>query len=229
MRIPQIVPGQPAFGPEIPWQVVGVVADEKVWNLPDTSCGLYVSFKQSPTEFLSVLIVRGEKDPAYLVKPIEASVWQINKNQPFDSIKTLDQLKAERLNDDHTRTVLLGIFGLVALMIAAIGIYGVMSNAVAQRTHEMGVRAALGARRWDQICLVLKGGMTLTAIGMGIGIAGALALTRLLASLLFGVSPYDPWTLAMVTALLTAVAGAACFIPARKAAKVDPVVALRHE
>ena len=229
MRIPQIVPGQPAFGPEIPWQVVGVVADEKVWNLADTSCGLYVSYKQSPTEFARTLIVRGEKDPTHLVKSIQSAVWQINKNQPFDLIKTLDQLKSERLNDDRARTVLLGIFGIVALMIAAIGIYGVISNAVAQRTHEMGVRAALGASRWDQLYLVLKGGMTLTAIGIGIGIAGALALTRLLASLLFGVSPDDPWTLTMVIALLTAVAGAACFIPARRATKVDPMVALRHE
>jgi putative ABC transport system permease protein len=229
MRIPQIVPGQPAFGPEIPWQVVGVVADEKAWNLPDTSCGLYVSYKQSPTEFARTLIVRGEKDPAYLVKSIETAVWQINKNQPFDSIKTLDQLKSERLDDDRTRTVLLEIFGIVALMIAAIGIYGVMSNAVAQRTHELGLRAALGATRWDQLRLVFAEGVVLTGVGIGVGIIGALMLTRFLASLLFGVRPYDPWTLIAVTATLASVAFFACLIPARRAAKVDPMVALRHE
>jgi putative ABC transport system permease protein len=229
LRMPQIVPDQPALGPEIPWQVVGVVADEKVWNLAETYCGSYVSYKQSPTEFARTLVVRGEKDPTHLVKSIQSAVWQINKNQPFDLIKTVDQLKSERLEDDRARTVLLGIFGIVALMIAAIGVYGVMSNAVAQRTHEMGVRAALGASAWDQLYLVLKGGMTLTAIGIGIGIAGALALTRFLASLLFGVSPYDPWTLTVALLVLAAVAGAACFIPARRATKVDPMVALRYE
>jgi putative ABC transport system permease protein len=229
MRMPQIVPGQPALGPEIPWQVVGVVADEKVWNLADTSCGSYVSYKQSPTEFARTLIVGGAKDPTYLVKSIQSAVWQINKNQPFDSIKTLDQLKSERLNDDRARTVLLGIFGIVALMIAAIGIYGVISNAVAQRTHEMGVRAALGASRWDVLRLVLTGGMVLTAAGMGVGVIGALGLTRFLASLLFGVSPYDRWTLTAVAAILAFVAFVACLIPARRATKVDPMVALRYE
>ncbi len=229
MRIPQIVPGQPALGPEIPWQVVGVVADEKAWNLPDTSCGLYVSYKQSPTEFARTLIVRGEKDPTHLVKSIQSAVWQINRNQTFDLIKTVDQLKSERLDDDRARTVLLGIFGIVALMIAAIGIYGVISNAVAQRTHEMGVRAALGASRWDQLRLVLTGGIILTGVGIGMGVIGALGFTRFLAGLLFGVSPYDAWTLAAVAATLAFVAVVACLIPARRAAKVDPIVALRYE
>ena len=141
----------------------------------------------------------------------------------------MDQLKSERLNDDRTRTVLLGIFGIVALMIAAIGIYGVISNAVAQRTHEMGVRAALGASRWDQLRLVFTDGMILTAVGIGIGIIGALGFTRFLASLLFGVSPYDAWTLTAVAAILAFVAAVECLIPARRAAKVDPMVAMRYE
>jgi len=141
----------------------------------------------------------------------------------------VDQLKSERLNDDRTRTVLLGIFGIVALMIAAIGIYGVISNAVAQRTHEMGVRAALGASRWDQLRLVFTDGMILTAVGIGIGIIGALGFTRFLASLLFGVSPYDAWTLTAVAAILAFVAAVECLIPARRAAKVDPMVAMRYE
>lgn len=229
MRMPQIVPDQPALGPEMPWQVVGVVADEKAWNLPDTSCGMYVSYKQSPTEFARSLIVRGEKDPALLVKSIQSAVWETNKNQPFDYIKTLGQLKSERLGDDRTRTVLLGIFGIVALMIAAIGIYGVISNAVAQRTHELGLRAALGATRWDQLRLVFAEGVVLTGVGIGVGIIGDLMLTRFLASLLFGVRPDDPWTLTAVIALLASVAFVACLIPARRATKVDPMVAIRYE
>lgn len=226
--IKQIIPGQPALGPEIPWQVVGVVAEEKMWSLDDSSRGLYVSYKQSPT-LQKALVVRGAIDPTRLVKSIQSAVWQLNKNQAFDDIKTLEQIKSDSMGENRMRTVLLGAFAGLSLMLAAIGIYGVISFSVAQRTHEMGVRAALGARRGDQLLLVLKNGMSLTAIGMGIGIAGALGVTRLLASLLFGVSPQDPWTLVTASMILATVAGTACFIPARRATKVDPMVALRDE
>ena len=127
------------------------------------------------------------------------------------------------------RTALLVVFGLLALMLAAIGIYGVISYTVVQRTHEMGLRAALGASACDQLRLVLKGGMILTAIGMGIGIAGAFVLTRLLASLLFGVEPRDPVTFVAVAALLAGIALLACYIPARRSYQVDPMAALRYE
>ena len=226
--IQQIIPGQPALGPEIPWQVVGVVADEKIHSLGESSSGLYVSYKQSPT-LQTALVVRGALDPTHLAKSIQSAVWQLNKNQSFDDIKTLEQIKSDSLGENRFRTLLLGAFAGLALLLAALGIYGVISYSVAQRTHEMGVRAALGASRGDQLRLVLKGGMTLTAIGMGIGIVGAIALTRLLASLLFAVSPHDPWTLAIVCLVLATIAGAACFIPARRAGKVDPMVALRYE
>ena len=174
-------------------------------------------------------MVRGALDPTRLVKSIQAAVWQINKDQAFAEIKTLEQIKSDSLGENRMRTVLLGAFAGLALVLAAIGIYGVISYSVAQRTHEMGVRAALGASRGDQLSLVLKGGMALTVIGTGIGIVGALGLMRLLASLLFGVSPHDPWTLALVTVVLAVVAGVACYIPARRATKVDPMVALRYE
>jgi putative ABC transport system permease protein len=226
--IQQVIPGQHLLGPEIPWQVVGVVADEKMDSLDDSSSGLYVSYKQSPT-LETALVVRGAMEPTRLLKSIQSAVWQLNKNQAFDDVKTLEQIKSDSLGENRFRTMLLGAFAGLALLLAAIGIYGVISYSVAQRTHEMGVRAALGAGRWDQLRLVLKSGLALTAIGMGIGIVGALALTRLLASLPFGVSPYDPWTLALVSVVLAAVAGAACFIPARRVTKVDPMVALRHE
>jgi len=226
--IQQIIPGQPALGPEIAWQVVGVVADEKTDGLDDSSAGLYVPYQQSPNPHAS-LVVRGAMDPALLVKSIQSATWQLNKNQALDDIKTLEQIKADSMDMHRLRAVLLGTFAGLALLLASIGIYGVISYSVAQRTHEMGVRAALGASRWDQLALVLKGGMALTAVGLAIGVLGALGLTRLLASFLFGVSPRDPWTLAWVSLVMVAVAAAACLIPARRATQVDPVVALRFE
>jgi putative ABC transport system permease protein len=228
LLIQQIIPGQPALGPEIPWQIVGVVADEKAFGLDGSSSGMYLSYKQSPSTRTS-LVVRGVIEPTHLVKSIQAAVWQLNKSQSFDDIKTLDEIKSESLGQNRLRTVLLGTFAALALLLAAIGVYGVISYSVAQRTHEMGVRAALGASRWDQLRLVFRSGMGLTAVGLALGALGALGLTRLLASFLFGVSPRDPWTLVSVTVILAAVAATACFIPARRATRVDPMVALRHE
>jgi predicted permease len=226
--IQQIISGKHELGPEVPWQVVGVVADEKVSSLDDSSAGVYVSYKQSPAMGVA-LIVRSALDPNSLIKGIQQSVWELNKNQAFDEIKLLEQIKSESLGGNRLRTLLLGVFAGLAMLLAAIGIYGVISYSVAQRTHEMGVRAALGASTWDQIRLVLGSGLSLTAIGLVIGALGALGLTHLLASLLFGVSPRDPWTLVLVAAILAVVALAACYIPARRATRIDPMIALRYE
>ncbi len=228
IRIERIIPGQPALGPEIPWQVVGVVADEKAHNLEGSSAGLYVSYKQSPGTH-TALAVRGVVDPTHLVKAIELAIWQLNKNQALDEIKTLEEIKSDSLGDNRLRSILVGTFAGLALLLAAIGVYGVISYSVAQRTHEIGVRAALGASHWDQLGLVLKTGIALTAAGLVIGVLGALGLTHLLSSLLFGVSPRDPGTLLLVSGILATVAAAACYIPAHRATRVDPVVALRHE
>jgi putative ABC transport system permease protein len=226
--IEQVVPGKHELGPEIPWLVVGVVADEKVSSLDDSSAGLYVSYKQGPVLDTS-LVVRGAVDPNLLIKSVQTAVWQINKNQALPEIKTLEQIKSESVGSTRLRTFLLGIFAATAMVLAAIGIYGVLSYSVAQRTHEMGVRAALGATYWDQLRLVLRGGMLLTVLGLGIGIGGALVATRLLASLLFNVVPYDPATLVVAGTVLASVAFAACYVPARRATRVDPIIALRYE
>jgi putative ABC transport system permease protein len=228
IRIEQIIPGQPALGPEIAWEVVGVVEGEKACSLDDACAGLYVSYKQSPSPY-QALVVRGAMEPNYLVKSIEAAVWEVNKNQALDEIKPLEQIKSESLGENRMRTILLGTFAGLAMLLSAIGVYGVISYTVTQRTHEIGIRAALGASAWEQLMLVLKTGMALTAAGLAIGVLGALGLTRLLASFLFGVSARDPGTLLVVSAVLTMVAVVACYIPARRATKVDPLVALRHE
>jgi len=225
--LPQIVAGQ-RRGPEVAWQVVGVVNDEKVKSLQDSSPGVYVSYRQSPVLGVS-LVVRGALDPSRLVKAIERAVRELNPAQPVADVRMLEELKSLSLGSNRLSTALLGIFAGLALLLAAIGIYGVLSYSVAQRTQEMGIRAALGATRRDQIRLVLGGGLFLTGFGIALGVFSSLALTRVMESLLFEVSPRDPWTLVAVGVVLVTVAAVACFAPARRATLVDPVVALRHQ
>jgi putative ABC transport system permease protein len=226
--IQQIITGRHELGPEIPWQVIGVVADEKVNNLEGSSPGVYVSYAQSPYPGAN-LIVRGALDPSQLTKSVQRAIWSLNKSQAVTEIKTLEQIKSESVGGNRLRTVLLLVFASLALLLAAIGIYGVTSYSVLQRTHEMGVRAALGASRWDLLRLVLGRGAAMTGVGLLVGIAGAIGLTRLIASLLFGVSPYDPGTLFMVAIVLAAVALCATYVPARRATRVQPMAALRYE
>lgn len=227
--IEEIKTGKHELGAEVPWQVVGVVGDERTGGLDnDPSPGMYVSFAQSPVVGFG-LLVRAQGDPLALTKAIQSRIWQINKNQALTDIRTLEAIKDESAGSNRMRTVLLGGFAALALLLAAIGIYGVLSYTTAQRTQELGVRAALGAQTSDLIRLVLNGGMTMTAIGLGIGLAGSFALTKLLNSLLFRMNPHDPWTLGGVLILLAGVALLACLIPALRATRVDPVTALRHE
>jgi putative ABC transport system permease protein len=148
---------------------------------------------------------------------------------PIAKVATMDQLLAESVAQPRFRTLLLGIFGALALVLASVGIYGVISYSVTQRTHEIGIRMALGAQARDVIRLVIRQGMVVTVVGVAIGLAASFALTRLMESLLFEVSTTDRATFAGVAALLVAVAFLACWIPARRASKVDPMVALRYE
>ena len=215
-------------GGEAAWEIVGMVADETVRSLRDSSPGVYVSYRQSPALSPS-LVVRSALDPNGLVKSVETAIWTVNPGQPLADIRTVEEIKSLSLGSRRLRTVLLSLFAGLALVLAALGIYGVLSFAVSQRTREMGIRSALGATRGDQIRLVVGNGLFLAGSGIAIGVFGSLAVTRVLTSLLFGVTAHDPWTLMLVGAVLLVVAVAACYAPARRATRVDPVVALRHE
>lgn len=215
-------------GPEVAWQVIGVVADETVRGLRDSSPGVYVSYRQSPALSPS-LVVRSTLDPSRLVKSVEATVRAVNPTQPLADVRTIEEIKSLSLGSRRLRTVLLSVFAGIALFLATLGIYGVLSYAVTQRTQEMGIRSALGATKGDQIRLVVGNGLFLAGFGIAVGFFGSLAVARVLTSLLFGVTTHDPWTLLLVGVLLLLVAAAACYAPARRAARVDPVIALRHE
>ena len=212
-----------------PWmQVVGVAKDVKhEMNLPITE-DFYVPHAQDA--WLSmVLVAKTKVDPAAMAAPIRQQVWSIDKDQPVFDVKTMRDVRAISLTLYSFSSVMLSIFAGVALLLAAIGIYGVMSYAVTQRTQEIGIRMALGARAADVLKLVVRNGMSLAVIGAVVGLAGAYALTRLLASLLVGVTPTDSFTFLTVTFGLLLIALLACYIPARRATKVDPLVALRYE
>jgi putative ABC transport system permease protein len=160
---------------------------------------------------------------------VREQVLAIDKDQPVSKVRTMDEVMDSSVSAPRFRTLLLALFGVAALLLAAIGIYGVMSYAVSQRTREIGIRMALGAAQPEVIKLVLRQGLALTLAGLGLGLLGALGLTRLLSGMLYEVRPTDPLTFAGVALLLTAISLLANYIPARRATKVDPMVALRHE
>jgi putative ABC transport system permease protein len=188
---------------------------------------VYVPIEQSPSTFVNV-VLRSAVEPASLSKAITEAVHEVDRNQVVSDIRTLDQLKSESVASTRLRTTLLAVFAALALLLSAIGIYGVISYTVAQRTHELGVRAALGASGAALLRLVIANGMTLAVIGLVLGFGGALWLTRLLGTLLFGVGSRDPITLTASAAILLAVALLACYVPARRAARMDPLAALRE-
>jgi putative ABC transport system permease protein len=160
---------------------------------------------------------------------VRKEVQALDPDQPIAVVRTMNDWVAMSVATPRYRTTLLALFAALAMILAATGIYGVMSYSVAQRTHEIGVRMALGARQLDVLKMVVGQGMLLTLVGVAIGLGGAFAVTRVMSSLLFGVTEKDPITFVVVAALLIAVAFVACFVPARRATKVDPLVALRYE
>ena len=173
--------------------------------------------------------VRTGGDPPTLINPLRAAIAPIVPGVPLFDVRTMEQRIGAALQTARFNTLLLGIFASVALILAMIGVFGVINYSVAQRTHEIGIRMALGAQRRDVFRLIVGEGLALTLVGVGLGSAGAFALTRLITGLLYGVSPTDPTTFIAVAISLSAVALLACYIPARRATKVDPLVALRYE
>lgn len=213
-----------------PWmEIVGVVGDVKHFGLDSQArTEFYVPYTKDPWPFMTA-VVRSSSNPKSLADAMRNEVWAVDKDLPVPDIKTMDQLLSGSVAPRRFNMLLLAIFAAVALVLAAVGIYGVMSYSVTHRTREIGIRMALGAKQSDVVKLVVGQGIMLALIGVGIGLAGAFALTRVLASLLFEVGTTDPATFVAISILLTGVALGACFVPARKAAKVDPMIALRYE
>jgi putative ABC transport system permease protein len=175
------------------------------------------------------LVLRTGADPLALITAIRREVHALDPNQPVYNVTTMEETLGRSLATQRLSTMLLMMFACVALVLAAVGIYGVMSYVVTQRRHEIGIRMALGAQRADVLRLILRQGMWLTACGVALGLTASFALSRLMASLLFGVSPTDPLTFLLVAVTLAVVTLAACLVPARRAIKVDPMTALRYE
>jgi len=208
-------------------EIVGVVGNIRNSDLSDSPNPAYfVPYPQlvwgPPT-----LAIRTQGDPNQVVEPLRKILASMDSDAPLYDIKTLDDYLALDLGRAKFQTILLGFFALLALLLTAVGLYGVMAYAVAQRTHEFGIRLALGASRADVLGLVVKGGALLTGIGLAIGVVGALALSRVMQSLLFDVGTRDPLTFGSVCGLLAVVALLACYVPARRATSIDPMVALR--
>jgi hypothetical protein len=218
-------------GPQRPWrEIVGVTAPERDdgLNRPPTSIVYWPMLNESYRWRTMAYAVRAQRagTPGFL-RELEQAVWSVNPNLPLASAQTLQEIQARSMAQTSFVLVMLGIAASVALLIGVVGIYGVIAYAVAQRTREIGIRMALGAQTVDVRQLFLWHGLWLTATGIAIGIGVAVALTRVMSAFLFGVGPMDPVTYAAVAAILTLVALLATYLPARRASRVDPLVALR--
>jgi putative ABC transport system permease protein len=211
-------------------EIVGVVADVRRNGLDvNVQPEMYVSHVQKPERRLNVVIRPEAEDALQLAQAARAEVKAFDPNQIIWRTQTLDQLLSTSVAPRRFNMLLLGIFAGVALVLAAVGLYGVMSYSVSWRTREIGIRMALGARRADVLRLVVRQGMTMTLIGLALGLVGAFSISRVLRGLLHGVSPTDPLTFVAVSIVLLVVALLACLVPARRATRVDPIIALRTE
>jgi putative ABC transport system permease protein len=214
-----------------PYEIIGIVDDERVGALDEEAVSVvYRPYEQSPWTRLN-LVVRTPGDPQSIVNAVRGEIRTLDQDLAIYSVAAMDQLVADTPSTFLRRypALLMTVFAAIALILATVGIYGVISYSVSQRTRELGIRMALGAPRSRVLLLVLGDGMAKVLAGIALGLAGSLVLTRVMTSLLFEVTPTDPMTLVGISLLLAAVASLACLIPARRATRVDPMAALRHE
>jgi predicted permease len=214
------------------FQIVGIVADVKEIGLDEPPKEeMYFPYWQAQGNYMvpSVLVVHTKGDPTNIASAVSEAVWSVDPDQPVSQIRTMNDVLDREVAQRRVQAILLGALAALAMTLACVGIYGVTAYLVTQQNHEIGIRVALGADSGNILGLVLGRGAKWTATGVGIGIAGAIFVTRLMRSLLFGVSPFDPLTFLTVALVLTFVALAACYIPARRATRVDPIVALRFD
>jgi putative ABC transport system permease protein len=231
-------PGQNPVGKRItptfhlkqgPREVIGVVGDVKTGlDVTDSSATMYLSYKQTPLPFMTI-VARTNSDPQKFIQPISKAIYAVDKEQALWNVRTMEQVLAASVSGQRFNMTLLITFGALALILATVGVYGVMNYSVTLRRRELGIRIALGARTTDVLRLVLGQGLMLTATGIGLGLIGAYALTRLMASLLYGITATDAFTFITVSGVLVVVGLLASYLPARRAAKVDPMIALRSE
>jgi putative ABC transport system permease protein len=209
--------------------VVGVAKDVRQFELvADPKPQMYLPYVQAEFFAPNDLVISTDLEPLSLAASVRRTGLEVDKDQPISDIRTMEDIVSESVARQRFSMLLLGIFAALALVLAAVGIYGVMSYSVAQRTREFGIRMALGARRSDVLRLAVGQGVKLVLIGIAIGLGAAFILTRVMSSLLFGVSATDPLTFITISLVLTGVAALASFIPARRATKIDPMLALRH-
>ena len=226
---PQIIPGKTERGPDVSWEIVGVVANEKITALnDDTSAVVYASYEQSPVYFAN-LAVRTTLAPDAAETAVRQAIHRVNPSQAITAVRTLAEIKTTSVASGRLQTLLMSAFSATALALAAIGLYGVLAYSVALRSRDIGIRAALGASSSTLVRSVLTQGLWVTGLGLVIGLAAAIVLTPMLRSILYGVDARDPYLIAGATTMLVVVSALACWIPARRAALVDPLVVLRGD